>query len=497
MAIVPKVLTRFLRLVFLAAVALSALEASASGPIGHTIIASKAAALIRAGQLAAPLELREALKDPQGLRAYLGGAVGPDLEEPTHNGNTAAVAEHMLATAQADLAAAKRSKDPRRTKTAQEEVAFAYGWLTHSAADLNIHPVVNAATGDTYRQNNLQMKAKHGELEAAYTAYLGHGGVLPKYQPKILLSFLHRTLGTSMESLAAEAESLRSKANAEREYAYARGRVSGFDEDFKRAEAGTMRDIAAFTKSPKAFGNWDLDCGRISTAEFDRLREAAIQANGGKLPDNWGALYLQWHAKTRGLPPTDLVEALADLIAGKSRPQPGPGTTTVEKLPKTGAWVLERTELVLQKIDDDLNRRAQPKESAGDGYGTSEGRFGTPDPNVFVVVRMKCAWTPLPKVLLPGKGIELTLTTTDAGSDDAHGGYFGGVAGMGANCPSTGTVWYGPSASYDLHKGEKGNTAKKTFTPGTAAAGAEMVVGVEFGVFIRRATYQYIYKFRK
>jgi hypothetical protein len=172
-----------------------------------------------------------------------------------------------------------------------------------------------------------------------------------------------------------------------------------------------------------------------------------------------------------------------------------PPASAPEPIPATGAWVLERTEFELQKIDADLEGKARPHESGSDGGGTAEGTFGHPDPRVFVTVRMKCAWTSPPKVLVPGRALDFRVTAADAGSDDIRGLFLGGSCSLGANSPATSSVWYGPATSFDLHKGDKQNSTTKPFTPARAPMGSTMWIGATFGVGIRRAEYRYIYKF--
>ena len=128
-------------------------------------------------------------------------------------------------------------------------------------------------------------------------------------------------------------------------------------------------------------------------------------------------------------------------------------------VPATGAWVLEKTEFVVEKVDPAFIQKWRISESGGDGAGSAQSTFGHPDPKVnTVIVRMKVAWTSPPKVLVPGKGIDFKITVSDAGSDDPKGLGVGAFGNVGANCPSLGAVWYGPAAGFNLKLGERSKT---------------------------------------
>jgi hypothetical protein len=168
------------------------------------------------------------------------------------------------------------------------------------------------------------------------------------------------------------------------------------------------------------------------------------------------------------------------------------------RVPATGAWVLEKTEFVVEKIDAVLMQKWQPSESGGDGAGSAQSTFGHPDPKVnTVIVKMSVAWTPPPRVLLPGKPIDFRITVRDGGSDDPRGLGVRGTGSLGANCPALSAVWYGPSASFNLKIGERSKEASKAYTPPSATPGTKMYIVAEYGVHTRRNQFYYTYMFTR
>jgi hypothetical protein len=159
-----------------------------------------------------------------------------------------------------------------------------------------------------------------------------------------------------------------------------------------------------------------------------------------------------------------------------------------DRVPATGAWVLEKTEFVVEKVDPEFMQKYQPSESGEDGAGSAGAAPGGPS-NSW---RMKITWTPPPRVLIPGKEINFTVTVSDAASGAPNAKGYGSV---GANCPSLSAVWYGPAAGFDLVLGERSKEASKVYTPLTASPGDTMYIAAEYGVFIRRNTFYYLYKF--
>jgi hypothetical protein len=274
---------------------------------------------IEKGIDSAPPDLREALKNPEGKRAFGGEAIGPDLaEEASHYGKTADLARKMIEDARSDLSSAKESGNSTQVKKAQINLAFAYGWLSHCATDLNIHPKVNGAqtVGDTYRYNNKGQQITHGAKEGQLTAYLR---TLPgmnkvQYDPIVPYSFLSKHIGVSEKTLTSAAVKLRGKAAAELWTASKVKMTSQIRKDWQGVTRGSVQDTGAFVGNPGSMGNWDLDCGKMSTEEFEALRKLALNANGGALPNDWGKKYWDWHLRTKDLPEKDRLAEMKKLV---------------------------------------------------------------------------------------------------------------------------------------------------------------------------------------
>ncbi len=473
----------------------------ASGPLGHVVMAHHTVEGILAGKVAAPPELKGILSDPEVARAYYGGAVGPDLYESLHYNKTSEPPNRMLAAARSDLAKATKSGNAAQIKTARQELAFAYGWFNHCAADLNIHPVINSMVGDTYRYTNKAEQAVHAEIEAQFTRFLAHGQELPTYDPIIPVDFMSRTAFASKAAIKEGITTLVQKATAERAYAKTVAAIApDLDGAFRLAESTATSDNIAFLRNPKNLKDWDLDSGKISTNDFETLREATSRANDGTLPKNWGAMYLTWNARTSGLNLAQKIKVMSGILAGAGTPDrviPTKTTTDSTKLPKGGAWVLDHTEFSVQYANDlELAKKSKAQESGSDGMGTAQATFGHPDPNIFVTVRVKVAWTSPDKVLIPGKTYRWRFAIYDAGSDNNQGLFVGGNGSLGANCPAMSDVWYGPAASIDLHEKKLQGEATKEFTPRLAADGTILYVGATWNVGVRAANFVYVYKFK-
>jgi len=132
-------------------------------------------------------------------------------------------------------------------------------------------------------------------------------------------------------------------------------------------------------------------------------------------------------------------------------------------------------------------QKFQPSESGEDGAGSAQSTFG------LVRSNMKAAWTSPPKVLIPGKAIDLRITISDAGSSPES--LVWGTGGVGANCPALSAVWYGPAVSIDSKLGERTKEASNAYTPPSAAPGTTMYIAAEWSVGSRRNTFFYLYTF--
>lgn len=453
---------------------------------------------ILSGKIAAPAELSRILRDPEVARAYYGGAIGPDLSDSTHYKNTSEAPARMLTAARSDLAKATKTGNASQIKAARQELAFAYGWLNHSAADLNIHPVINSMIGDTYRYNNTAEKVVHAEIEAQFTRYLAHGQPMPSYDPIVPVEFVARTAFMSKAAVKEGISTLDLKATAEREYANTAAAIGpNLDGAFRLVEAGATGDNAAFLRNPNNFKNWDLDCGKISTNEFETLREATMRANGGKLPANWGSMYLTWNERTSGLVLDKKIKIMTAILLGAGVPprlEPKNPPVDPAKIPKGGAWVLEKTEFTYQYPDSAIAPERKCKETGANGSGTAQANYYA-DPNITLVVKINVTWTVPDTTLIPGKSYKFRFFITDAGSDIGTG-YLGGNGSFGANCPAMSDVWYGPAAGVDFHSKIMQAEATKEFIPKSAPDGTIMYMQATWTAGIRGVYYTYIYRFK-
>lgn len=499
---------RLIALAVLMIVSVSCVQGA--GPLGHDAIAVRTISDIVNGRMQVPDELRDALKDPLAQRAYEGGAIGPDLFEDAHYNNTTTPMHKLFQEAHNSMALARKSGDPEQIRQAKTELAFAYGWLNHMAVDLNLHPEVNAATGDGYKYGGKIRKAEHAEIEGAFTAYLATKGPLPPYnvtRPYVPRRLLSKVTGLSEEQIAKNEDFLAKKAKGEKAYSLTIGERGDLPGRFERALRGSKVDIAAFTRNYKSVKDWDLDCGKISTADFEKLRDDAIRLNGGKLPENFAANYMIWYERMKGLKQPKRDNVLAGLIGGNkpvnapvaaapklSKPKPV-ALSKYEGVPKGGAWVLEKTEFVAEKCDESIMKSRMPQDSAGDGSGQSSGRFGTPDPKVFITIRVGVTWTVPDRVLIPGKGYTWRFRIADNGSDQSDG-FFQASGSLGFNCPSHSMVTYDPKAGIYIRTGSpKSAENEARVEPPSGFKDDVLWVVAHWTIGIRHATVTYTYRY--
>ena len=277
----------------------------AAGPYGHFIIAKRTTDSILRGSQDAPPDLRAALADADCRRAFYGGAVAPDVcPEPGHYGNTADLAHKMLTTAKADLNAAELSGDAEAIKQAQIELAFSYGWLSHCASDLNIHPKVNRYTTDAYSYTDAGEKLVHGGVEVQLDYYLYNHYKKPddKYSIKIPFDFLSKATNVPVKDIEKETKILNLKVMGELKW---KNKVTLTDKELRETWDGIVqdcfKDTLKFINDPNQFRNWDTEVGRISTEDFRKLRQKTMEENGGKLPKDWSKTYMQRYDKSKGI----------------------------------------------------------------------------------------------------------------------------------------------------------------------------------------------------
>lgn len=314
----------------------------AAAPLGHFIIAERTIENIESSG-SAPPGLLDALKDPDCRKAFCGGAIAPDIcEAESHYGNTSALANNMVQAAYTDLANAMDTGDLNALKNAQKNLAFSYGWLSHCAADLDVHPRINASVGDTFRYCDMGQKLKHGVLETQFDSYIWKNYRQPgeKYTVSIPYTFLSGFVGKSEADLRSGMLKLNFKTVGES----ALKEQTDLSDKLLESRWGDLfrnscDDSLKFIRDPSELGNWDLDCGRISTAEFEDLRDMVISINGGKLPKGWGKSYLSWYEKVKDLPSDKKRTVLARLIKGNEAEETTIKTFDDKPGQKTGgAW---------------------------------------------------------------------------------------------------------------------------------------------------------------
>jgi len=391
-----------------------ALPARAAGPMGHYLIGRQLINNIQSGNCQVDAELKSILKHADAQRAFEGGCVGPDIaEQQSHYNDTAKLAANMLNDARQNYKAAALSKDQNALDKARQELAFAYGWYSHCASDLNIHPKVNAVVGDTYRYNSSAQKLVHAAQEAQLTAYLKSLKGSKPYDIYVPFDFLAKHVGLSASDLKAAEAKLRAKVIAEN-FASAKVQVTEkIAANWRAAVNGSLRQSEMFLANPNAMQNWDLDCGQITTAEFDQLRSQAILANGGSLPADWGKSYLNWYKQTMGLSKEKQLEALKSLV------KKGPVTAVSTKpraniKPKYG-WVLTDTK------EYSVTDNTYSNTGSNGSYTLqwqSHGCYSQGCPGETLSVMYTCSAPP--KIIASDETISLDLTGTIAQNTMQH-----------------------------------------------------------------------------
>jgi hypothetical protein len=268
---------------------------------GHFILARET---IRTGSGSFPPELKAVLNDPDCQNAFCGGAVAPDIcENFSHYGNTADAVNGMLTSAREHLAAAQNSGDATALKVAQKELAFSYGWLTHCAVDLEVHPAVNAfpTVGDAFKYLDDAHQAAHGAAEVQLDAYLKQTYKQPEDNWSEQLSVPWEFLSANSKISEGDLRTAWRGSNLKNMAGVAWAQNVTIDPSVQWANIvkASLEGSQNLLRDPKQFQNWDLCAGRLSTLEFDALRAYQMSLNGGKLPADWGRNYLQLCAASR------------------------------------------------------------------------------------------------------------------------------------------------------------------------------------------------------
>lgn len=324
---------------------ISLTSAHAAGPAGHFLLGKKIIADIQTGRCTVDPDLTYILKHEDARRAFEGGCIGPDVaEEKTHYNNTAALADKMLNEARANYKTAAAAKDQAALDKARQELAFAFGWYSHCATDLNVHQKVNSFTGDTFRFNNLKNQAVHGIQESQLTSYLKEKYGNAKFDVYVPLEFLSKQLGVPVANLKSGEAKLKTKVITELALANQVKMSQQIRDSWKDVVDRSISDSESFLQNQSAMKNWDLDCGRMTTDEFNQLRRLAIKANGGTRPADWGKKYPFWYEKTKGLSEAEKLDLLKQLIGGQTSVATTAKSQTKSAASNTTyAWVLVET----------------------------------------------------------------------------------------------------------------------------------------------------------
>lgn len=466
MKVSPVVLVVFLIL-------LAGAQAWAAGPIGHALLSNYTADQIRDGTLTAPPELQEALQTPEGQKAFAGGSVAPDIcEAASHYGNTAELARAMIEDARSRLEEARQTEDPELIAKAGADLAFAYGWLSHCASDLNVHPRVNAIAGDTYRFCDTGQKAVHAAQEAQLTAYLRSisGGDTPKYDTYIPYDLVSRHTGVSEADLVAGNLKLRGKAMAEIAAADLVTVTPEMVDAWEPIKDASLSDADLFISNPDSMDNWDLDSGRISSDDFDNLRDDAITANGGTLPEDWGKNYLAWYEEVKNLSRDQWIAKLKELL--------GTQGTTQAIAAGEPVWVCAGPVISAFNSEGFMQEGVAPPADLSLDLANCTITLRSKDEDGLTTTN-QVTWQPIPLELQDGWGLELSLLCTSNqspavlsaqwGADSISNNYVMPKAVTSAENPflqvkdahkSKGTVNFAPTGSgpyIELRVGQSGH----------------------------------------
>ena len=308
-----------------------------AGAYGHFIIASRTIDSIMAGDQTVSADLKDALNDPECRKAFCGGAVAPDIcEEASHYGNTGDLVQKMGSKAVANLDLANKSGDAKKIKQAKIELAFCYGWLSHVASDVDIHPLVNGVAGDSYRYCTEGQKAIHAGQEVQLDKYLAANYRKPddKYAVTVPEDFLSEFVGLKPGTLRHNLRVLNIRVTGEiagKEFVYL-DNEEVLKPKWDQCVRDCISDSRKFVANPAMIGNWDLDSGRISTNDFRDLRTLVKEANEGKLPSNWATNYLDYYQKALDF----IKDAESQQTASKGPKPVGDVDFNLPPMPKVG-----------------------------------------------------------------------------------------------------------------------------------------------------------------
>ncbi|HOP48292.1 MAG TPA: zinc dependent phospholipase C family protein [Desulfobacteraceae bacterium] len=388
------------------------LPAGASSPTGHIIIAEQVMRQIMKDPNANP-ELKDLLRgNPDARRAFSGGACAPDLDslaDGAHSRDPKGTADAIMGTARANLrraeaalaaatTPAQKAAAERVLKQAQCDVAFAYGWLTHAAADLETHPVVNASGEDYWddeTRNRYQEQldqAEHGEWEVMQEA-----NWIDKYGPPLdpnvdyRLGLLEQALGFEHNDLLNDVQTLSKKESASAFVGdkYTQGQLDTWkpiNDGIGDRSIDLAKDFVNSPGNPLDNSCWDIGRG-ISLEDFRKFIEDTKKANGGKLPEGfwvgYDTLFNNWKSSatsgtstgTAGSPPavsgsSGVSSAGVSLAGSNNNPAGTPGVSLIPDTDSSkNAFDQRAAEKDWDKVNEGWDKKYEGWDKVYDGWG--------------------------------------------------------------------------------------------------------------------------------
>jgi len=282
---------------------------SASSPTGHIVISEQIMDRIMKDPNANP-ELKAILSDPNARKAFAGGACAPDLDtvsDMAHSDDPKWVADKImeaarnkLAKAEAALAAAttgaQRKAAEKVINQAKCDVAFAYGWRTHAAADLETHPTVNASGENYWEDSDKIDKAWHGEWETLQeVCWVDQCGWPKDSNVDYRVGLLSEALGLDHDKLTGDVQTLSWKETGALEVG---NKYTDTQLDEWKAVNDGIFDRSVETglgfvntpANPLDDSCWDIGKG-MTLDEFQQFEEETRKANGGNLPEGFWVGY--------------------------------------------------------------------------------------------------------------------------------------------------------------------------------------------------------------
>lgn len=306
-----------------------------SSPTSHILISEKAINEVAKNPDINP-ELREILHDLDAREAFSGGACAPDLDsvsDDSHATDPKGTADKLMQKAREHLARAEEGLKKASTESQREaavaavrsakcDIAFAYGWRTHAAADFNTHPAVNATWDNYWEESSAKQKALHAEWEVMQELnWVRKYGNPVNAAPSMRLALLQEALDLDYDKLSedeqklfknsAAAKDLRSQYAAEKEGAASlqdvvKHALFEYSDEQENEWSGINSAIGdrsielslSFLKDPAKLDDscWDLGYG-ISLVDFQLFITDVKAENNGALPEGFWVTYEETFAK--------------------------------------------------------------------------------------------------------------------------------------------------------------------------------------------------------